>query len=110
MIFDETPTVSQRFPSLSRLSDQDARHSFGAAVQDADLVVDQLEVIDVAAQLAGVARAAPGPRALTGPLPSATDIRLSPLTSTFTTRLGECLRGCRAHRSAARRLRESRRP
>ena len=46
MMFGETPTVNQRSPGPIAELDQDAGDGVGAALEDADLVVDELEVLD----------------------------------------------------------------
>ena len=54
MMLGETPTVDQRSPSSSSLSIKHARDRIGAAVEDTHLVVDELEIVDVALILAEV--------------------------------------------------------
>ena len=54
MMLAETPTVDQRSPGLVLELDQHARHGVGAALEDADLVVDELEVLDYRLVLAEV--------------------------------------------------------
>ena len=45
MMFGDTPMVDQRSPSVAEL-DQHAGDRVGAALVDADLVVDELQILD----------------------------------------------------------------
>ena len=85
MMLCETPTVVQRSPFSSCALDQHAGHRLGAAVEDAHPVVDQLQILDEVLVLAEILAQRDWSSALTGPLPSAAEIRSSPPTCTFTT-------------------------